>query len=225
MVNKTYQARYIFSNNESKIVNCLVSVLVGGKGRRMGFFDKPLLKICGKRIIDRILAEMSKFSISIVCRQDNIKKYNEIAKKFKAKILVDLIDGIGPMGGIYTALTEGSTVIIGGDMPFVKSEVVEFLYKTGIKKNCDALIPEWENGKKEPLLAYYSRTSIHAFEEAIQKKEFKIMRAVERMNDVEFINIERIRRIDRKLISFFNINRLDDLKRAEKICSLIDLEE
>ncbi len=194
-------------------VKYTVSILAGGRGRRMGFLEKPLLKICGKRIIERIVGELKDLRIFIVCRRDNA----EIYEKF-GEVVIDELE-LGPIGGIYTALRKGSTVVIGGDMPFVKAEVVKFLYDEGVKRSCDALIPIWSDGKKEPLLAYYSSSAIEAFEEAISEKKLKIMSAVEKMKKVEFIRVETIRTFDENLVSFFNVNTLKDLKRAEEICS------
>jgi molybdopterin-guanine dinucleotide biosynthesis protein A len=37
--------------------------------------------------------------------------------------------------------------------------------------------------------------------------------------------IEYLQEYDKELTSFLNINTPEDLKRVEKICSLIDLEE
>jgi len=198
-------------------VKYTVSILTGGRGRRMGFSEKPLLKICGKRIIERIVEELKDLRIFIVCRKDNA----EIYKKF-GEVIIDELE-LGPIGGIYTALRKGSTVVIGGDMPFVKAEVVKFLHDEGIKKGCDALIPIWSDGKKEPLLAYYSSSAIEAFGGAISEKKLKIMNAVEKMKKVEFISVETIRTFDENLVSFFNVNTLKDLKRAEEICSSMSM--
>ncbi len=204
-----------------------VAVLVGGSGSRMGFTEKPLIKVCGRRIIDRI-ADLH-FPLLIVCGESNFDIYREVADELSeltdVRVVKDAIPQLGPLGGIYTALLEcDSVVAVGGDMPFVKREVVSFLFKKGEELGCDALIPEWSDGKKEPLLAYYSSSALPAFRETIERGERRIMQAVSRMKRVFFISVHEIKNIDKNLISFFNVNTPEDLKRAEELCSSIDLE-
>ncbi len=209
-------------------------MLAGGSGSRMGFTEKPLLRICGKRIVDRIasISQNLGLPMMIVCNERNYGIYREVARELKAKtgvnvrVAVDVISGFGPIAGIYTALIEcdsGSVVAVGGDMPFVRKDVVSFLFSRGEEIGCDALIPE-RNGRKEPLLAYYSTTSLPAFERAIKKGMRRIISAVEFMRKAVFLSVDELRKVDEELISFFNVNSPEDLKRAEEICSSTGLE-
>jgi molybdopterin-guanine dinucleotide biosynthesis protein A len=205
-----------------------VALLAGGKGSRLNFADKPLLEVCGKKIIEMVSSRL-KLPILVVCSKEKAELYGEIVEELHltgVKIVCDIVADFGPSAGIYTALIEcGDVVVVAGDMPFVKREVVDFLWDMGKQLECDALIPEWNNGKKEPLLAYYSRRSIPAFKKAIELEERKIMQAVERMLKPCYVSMNEIRKIDYELISFFNINTLDDLRRAEQLCSSTDLVE
>ena len=200
-----------------------LAVLAGGSGSRMGFVEKPLMRVCGKRIIERIAG--LGFPMLIVCGEKR-DVYERIAKDFAdVEVVEDLVKGFGPLGGIYTALHfSRDVVVVGGDMPFVRRDVVTLLFERGRKMGCNALIPEWSDGKKEPLLAYYSSSALPAFREAIERGERKIMRAVDRMERTSFLQVDEIRRVDGDLVSFFNVNTPEDLKRAEEICSSTDTE-
>ena len=51
-----------------------------------------------------------------------------------------------------------------------------------------------------------------------------VRRIVEVFNDRNtlFYPVENLRKFDKDLISFFNINTLEDLRRAEEICGKMD---
>jgi len=48
-------------------------MLAGGSGSRMGFTEKPLLRICGKRIVDRIASISQNLGLPMmhVCNERN----------------------------------------------------------------------------------------------------------------------------------------------------------
>ncbi len=200
-----------------------VAILAGGKGSRLGFVEKPLLKVCGVRIIERIVSELRPSEIFVVCSKNNCDVYKKLSEELGFEVVVDAVNDFGPCGGIYSALRLGrDLVVVGGDMPFVKRDVVEYIYRTGKKLGCDALIPEWSDGKKEPLLAFYSRSALSCFEKAVSRGERKIMLAVK---NARFLRVEELKKFDENLLSFFNVNTAQDLKRAEEICSLTGLVE
>ncbi len=204
------------------------ALLAGGKGTRLNFAEKPLLRVCGKRIIELVVAEL-RVPTLIVCSEEKAELYRRVADELSSlaevEVVPDKIPDFGPSGGIYTALLEwGDVVVIAGDMPFVRKEVVRLLWNEG-KTGYDAVIPAWSDGKKEPLLAYYSSNALEAFERAIELKERKIMKAVEKMSKVKFLNMNIIKNFDKNLVSFFNVNTPGDLRRADELCSSIDLAE
>ena len=75
-------------------------VLAGGKSQRFGE-DKSQVKLHGKILIDYILSEIIDQFEEIL-----IVTNNEIKFKFSKKISItkDLIEGVGPLGGILTAM-------------------------------------------------------------------------------------------------------------------------
>jgi len=203
------------------------ALLAGGKGTRLSFAEKPLLRICGKRIIELVITGL-RIPTLIVCSKEKAELYRRVAEELsplaEVDVVSDKIPDFGPSGGIYTALLEwGDVVVVAGDMPFIKKDIVRLLWEEGKKFGYEAVIPTWDDGKKEPLLAYYSSKALKAFERAIELKERKIMKAVEKMSKVKFLDINIIRNFDRDLVSFFNVNTPEDLRRADELCSSIDL--
>ncbi|MEM0022636.1 MAG: molybdenum cofactor guanylyltransferase [Archaeoglobaceae archaeon] len=197
-----------------------LAILIGGAGKRVGT-EKPELRICGKRLIEIAFEKFSEFDPIIVCRDEaQVERY---AKEFKAKFVCDFYRNFGAIAGIHSAIKHnGDTVVVAIDMPFVKKKVVEFLFEKGKELNCDALVPKHEFA--ETLLAFYSERALGEIERSIQKGEKRILDPLSRLRTV-FIPAEELRKFDKQLISFFNINTWEDVSKAEKLCSKIYTEE
>ena len=65
----------------------------------MGYKDKYNLKIGQKRFIDYIIEELSCFDYIAISANKN----QDLAS-LKYKVIIDEIDEVGPIGGIYTCL-------------------------------------------------------------------------------------------------------------------------
>lgn len=199
-----------------------IALLAGGKGSRMGYIEKAFLEICGKKIIDILMDRFKSGNTVVVCRDEKQKKLFE-----GYRCVEDVFKGSGPLGGIHAALKyfEDCVVIIATDMPFVKSEIIEELHTTAVNYDADVLMPCWKNGKLEPLLSVYSPKILPLIERSLAKGEKKILTPVFKAENVVLYDAECLRKFDKELISFFNINTPQDLKRAEEICLSIGLGE
>lgn len=192
------------------------AILVGGAGRRLGGVEKGKLVICGKTVVERLLNTLRDFNTVIVCRdEEQAGKYGE----FK-NVIVDEFRGMGPLAGIHAALKHfgDSVLVVAADMPFLRREVALTLWEERVRSDADALIPVWGCGKMEPLLAVYSSKTLPEIEKSLEKGETKVLAPIMRLEKVIFYGIERLKDVDEKLVSFFNINTPDDLKRADELC-------
>lgn len=196
-----------------------VAVLVGGVGRRIGM-EKTEVMLCGRKLIEWAIDKYSPYKTVFVCRdEDQAKKLSE---KYRAEFIHDFYKNVGSIAGIHAALKFfGSCVVTAIDMPFVKPKVIEHLFDEGIRAGCDALIPV--HSYPEPLLAFYSENAAEKLERAIVEGIKKILIPLEKMN-VIYYPAEMLKKFDEKLISFFNINTVEDLARAEELCSEICTE-
>jgi len=197
-----------------------VAILVGGKGKRMGYVEKSQIRICGKKLIDIILEKFKDWNVVLVCRDE---KQTDL---FETKCIVDKIKNFGPLAGIYAALEYFGdyTAVIATDMPFVKEKIVRILYKKALELGASALIP-YKKGQFEPLLAVYSPSVMGEIERSFNINERKILNPIFRCDRVFLYDIECFRKFDKNLLSFFNINSPEDLKRAEDLCLSIGLGE
>jgi molybdopterin-guanine dinucleotide biosynthesis protein A len=197
-----------------------VAVLVGGYGKRMGM-DKAEIILCGRKLIDVAISKFRGLNTVFVCRdEEQAEKYR---KKYDAEFIQDVFNVQTPLAGIHAALRYFDDCIVTAvDMPFIKRGVVKHLYAEGRKLKCDALIPK--ERYPEPLLAYYSSSALEEVEKSIKKGQKRILAAFENLN-VIFYPAENLRKFDKQLISFFNINTPEDLKRAEELCSRTLMDE
>lgn len=193
-----------------------LAILAGGLGRRIGV-EKSELKICGKRLIEIAIEKFSDFDPIVVCRDE--AQAERYAREFEAKFVCDFYRNFGAIAGVHSAIKHnGDTVVVAVDMPFVRKRVVEFLFEKGRELDCDALVPRHEFA--ETLLAFYSAKSLGEIERAIQMGEKRILVPLSRIRTV-FIPAEELRKFDKHLISFFNINTCEDVSKAEELCSKI----
>ncbi len=197
-----------------------VAILVGGRGSRMGGIEKAFLKICGRSIIDRLLSEFGDDEVVVVCRDDDQRKL------FSCETVVDSVKNFGPLAGIHAALKHFGerTFVVACDMPFAKRRVAEELYSSACMHSANVVLPFWDDGRFEPLFAVYSPEVVDEIEKSFKAGEKKILRPIFRSENVFLYSISCLKKLDEKLISFLNVNTLEDLKRAEELCSSIDTE-
>ncbi len=195
-----------------------LAILVGGMGRRIGR-EKAEVKICGKKLVEIALEKFRDFEVALICRDEEQARRME---RYGVDVFCDEFRGFGAIAGIHAAVKNlGSCIVVAVDMPFVKPEVVERIYREGVKAKCDALLPV--TSRPEPLLAFYASSALVEIEKAIKAGVKRIIVPLQNLN-VIYYPASRLRDVDPELISFFNVNTPSDLAEAERICSSITTE-
>ncbi|MBT9175352.1 MAG: Molybdenum cofactor guanylyltransferase [candidate division WS2 bacterium] len=98
-------------------------------------------------------------------------------------------------------------------MPFLNLDLINYL--AGKIDNYKAIVPQI-NGFIEPLHAIYARECLVSFHKAILKKDFKVSDVLNSLT-VNYVKEGEIVRFDPHYLSILNINRPEDLEKAEKI--------
>jgi molybdopterin-guanine dinucleotide biosynthesis protein A len=81
-----------------------------------------------------------------------------------------------------------------------------------------AVVPMWPNGYLESLHSVLERDSaLKAAGEAIDSGDLSVRGLFDRLSDVEFMDVELLREYDPELLTFFNVNTWEDLKKARRI--------
>lgn len=194
-------------------------VLAGGRGTRMGTVEKALIEFEGKTIIERLLENLFLVVDELILSvRDSAQKekFNSVLEKLptrQIRFCIDTLEDVGPLEGIRAGLLESRSeysFVCAGDMPFVNSKVVEFLFEKA--NSHDAALPKWDDRTFEPLHAVYSKNLIPEIEKAFKKGKHSVLTSVFEMKDVVFVEVSEIKDLDPELRTFANINTVEDLK-------------
>jgi len=193
-------------------------ILAGGHSRRVGR-DKGLLTVDGKTLIERVhdvAATLVQEVIVAVGSREQYESYSRLLHK--CMVIMDKSRG-GPLVGLWSALTitEGEAVLVlGCDMPLLSKEVLNLLFQKSAGH--DAAIPRWHSGYIEPLHSVY-RTDrcLAAAKKTLEtgRKDFRSM--ISNLRDVNYVSVDEIQKLDRTLLTFFNVNTPRDLEKLRSI--------
>ena len=151
-------------------------VLAGGQSSRMGR-DKALLPFNGKPLIARAIDILRPHVDELLIIGDP-NKYDG----FGPLALADDSPGLGPLGGIVTALRyewNDRLLILACDMPHVNANFIGHL-KARSDEGFDAVVAQCD-GHLEPLAAVYHRSCRAVFSAQLAAGALKLSDAIERV--------------------------------------------
>ena len=192
---------------------CTGVILAGGLNSRFGGRPKALIEIEGRRLLDRIGTVFEAIFDEILLVTNTPIDY----LPWGFHIVTDLFDVRSSLTGIHTGLFHASNphaFFTACDTPFLNRAVVETVL-AGIRDDIDVVMPQTEAGF-EPLCAAYSTRCLDTVTRHLEQNKLKIQR-VFRKYRIRTISEKALRRVDPELLSFFNINTVEDLSRAEAI--------
>jgi len=166
-------------------INALHSgcILAGGKSVRMGT-NKALLELDGKTLLSIAVEKMSWFQ-ELLISAANPEDYSFTG----IRIVPDERPGIGPLGGIISALKATDTDLIcfrPVDAPLFPSELHRIITEACFGK--DAAVPVF-GGLPEPLFSCYSKTALPALEKLAEENTYKVAEAFPLL-DVHYLDLE-----------------------------------
>jgi len=181
-------------------------ILAGGKSSRFGS-DKTLHLFKGRPLIEHVLHSIKPLFQTISIIANDTDKYNYLT----IPVYPDIIPGLGPLGGIYTALKCSATdyiFVCAADMPFLNQEFIAFMLQ--IPHMYDCIIPCWARNT-EPLHAVYSKQCIPHIEKLIKEKKYKISFLFEQVRMRYIMDDELIFYAEDPSELFYNINKQSDI--------------
>jgi molybdopterin-guanine dinucleotide biosynthesis protein A len=122
----------------------------------------------------------------------------------------------GPLGGLYSglaAMRHDAAIAVACDMPLLRPALVAELLR--LAEDHDVVVPISDD-YAQPLCAVYKRSCLEAIRRRLAGGAFKLMGFFE---DVDVLEVppSTWRRFDPEGVSFQNLNREDDLRRAEAL--------
>lgn len=186
-------------------------VLAGGAARRAGGREKYFFTFQGKTFIERLIDTLQVVvdEIVVVARDpEQCKRFCHLGDDIRC--IADIRKGLGPIGGLHAGAlaVHGEEIFVAAcDMPCIHPGVVEMLFDA--IGTCDAAIPCWNADMLEPLHAVYRRSALIRY---LEEHDSLSLRAMIRSINTRYVCMEKIREIDPDLLTFTNINNLDDLR-------------
>lgn len=185
-------------------------ILAGGRSSRFGR-DKSQMELSGERVLGRLLEIFGAFPfqrLAVIAAKKNHGDWPGGATIFE-----DDQAGLGPIGGISTALRRlpGGILIAACDMPMISAPLIEWLLSHH-DPDFDAVIPRHPGGI-EPLFAIYEKSLLPALDEAIRNRRYALHFALEKAH-VRYVEIPQEFSVERE---FANINTPEDYDRVAKL--------
>ena len=185
-------------------------ILAGGESSRMGS-DKGLLNLGGKPLINYAIEALSGLCSDII-----ISSSSSAYQEFGFQVVKDEFPGIGPMGGIYSALRQSkadANLVLSCDLPFVTKELLSFILKNA--SGFQVAVPWQGNRHYEPLCGFYGLSVLDEIRACIQRGNFKLPDLFEEIKINRLVISESLDFYHEDL--FFNVNSKHDLLTAENM--------
>ena len=184
-----------------------VAILAGGQSRRMGR-DKALLPLGGQTLIERVIAAASPLGYPRLIVGDP-SFYSHLGLPVHS----DRRTGLGPLGGLYTALSATATpvLLLACDLPFLTPDFLRHLVNR--RGPHQAVVPHTDTGL-QPLCALYEPSCLAAVEAAIQADQLGMRDLLNNLS-LDLVKEKDWRPYDERGLLFANLNAPAEYERAQ----------
>ena len=195
-------------------------ILAGGFSKRFGR-DKGLIELAGKALILHVFDQVTKVvnEVVVVVSSHEQKRAFSRLLDHGARVVIDEQEPQGPLVGASTGFEKAwgeYSLLLPCDTPFISSEIVKLLLDLCVNRN--AVIPRWPNGYIEPLQASYrTKPALDATKKALERGRLDLRSMLAHLKGVRYVSTMALQQLDSKLLTFFNVNTLQDLKRASSL--------
>ncbi len=156
-------------------------ILSGGKSSRMGM-EKGLMQFENKPLIQYSLDLAKQFckEIILVANSDDYQKFN-------ARLISDLVENKGPLGGLYTGISYSaakSFLLLPCDMPHLSSRVIDKIISN---HKAEISIARQDN-RNHPLIGIYEQSILAKIRSCLNSDNLAMMSMIEKCdhNIIEF---------------------------------------
>jgi len=195
-----------------------VIILAGGLSKRFGQ-DKCIKKLGAKplvlNVLDRVL-NVADEQVIVVGSEAQLRALGHVPQ---ARIVLDKYMDHSPLVGALTgfeAVRAEHALLLPCDSAFVSPEISALLLDLCVGVN--AVIPRWPDGKIEPLQAvYHVSVAADAARAALKEGKHDMLGMIGNLRRIRYISTFALQQYDEKLMTFLNINTVDDWRRAEAL--------
>jgi len=203
--------------NPSKLPIVVGVILAGGQSRRFGGGDKFLKTLNGKLLIDHVIERVRPQTGPLILNSNS--EASSFAD-FGLPVIADSIQGYaGPLAGILTGMEWVQKnapdckwmVSFPSDAPFIPLDCVEKMQACAENEGAE-IVCAASAGRTHPVCALWRVDLANDLRKAMLDEEMRkidLWTARHRLSVIEFS--------DQPFDPFFNINRPEDLARAEQL--------
>jgi molybdopterin-guanine dinucleotide biosynthesis protein A len=194
------------------------AIVAGGASSRFHGQAKGLLRVGGRRIIDRIADALRPVvdTLAVVANAPEAGGWLTGVAAWR-----DERPERASIVGIHTALRHADTaIVVAWDMPFVTGALFR-LIADSLTPDAGAVVPVGPRGP-EPMCALYTRDCLATIEDALGAGDLRMSSLVERLPRVRLVPLREIERVGDPARIFFNVNAPEDLRRAEQMAGSDD---
>lgn len=188
-------------------------ILAGGENRRYQGVVKARLVVNGRPIIENTLELFERIFDDILIVTNTPEQFSPY-KRYR--MVPDIYTGIGPLGGLHSALFNLDTdaiFMVASDMPWLSEELIIRMKSYFSESGSEALIPR-HNGLDEPLHAVYSAGIKERLGKFLETTSSYAIREFLKLADVEYMNLDNV---TASRNPFANINRPGDLEQIRQV--------
>lgn len=169
-------------------------ILAGGRSSRMGT-DKALLPLDGGTLLEWLTVQLLAMTESVTIaagNSDRAASYREALSgcreelaSCRVKFVVDAYPGDGPLAGLHaglSALPRGYAFVMACDMPTVSRKLLGRLAAMATDGNGEADVVHVAG---QPFHALYHTRVAGALTEALENRDFRVMRLLNRLKTIE----------------------------------------
>lgn len=208
---------YYFCWNRERLCVRAGVLIAGGRSTRFGDEDKAVADLAGtpmiRRVADRITDCVDELVVN--CRADQVDPIGAALSgaALSPSFAPDEEPDQGPMAGIRTGLrtaTAEYAVVVACDMPFVKPDFVEYLFKQA--GGHDAAVPRPDEWFQTTQAVYRADAMAEACERALVRGDRKVVKPV---FDLDYVVVDR-EDIEQhaSLRTFENLNTNEEFEAA-----------
>ena len=194
-------------------------ILAGGRSRRMGE-NKAEMVFRGEPLLARVARKVSPAVDELLVIGP--QSLSPLAPR--ARVVEDALPAIGPLGGLYTALTTTTgarILLVACDMPFICPGLVKAMLAYAETHDDTDVVPLNTNRHIQPLHAVYSRRCLPEVERALEASDHSLHALLAQLAVVA-IDTDTVRREDPDGLSAFNVNTPDDWRQALRLDEQVD---
>lgn len=166
-------------------------VLAGGRSRRFGS-DKLQEAVAGRRLVEHPIAALRGVFGSRVAIVGDCERSVQAAGD---AWIPDEHPGIGPMGGIATALRRlgRAVLVLAGDMPAIDAATVLAIAEASLANPSTRVVLATtgvgERSRRHPCVAIYACSMHEVLEQAIRRERFSLVAAIDGLDPAQVVQV------------------------------------